>query len=65
MAALPQSSDIKEEEWDRYKDVITSLYLGVSHGESERVQEGESQMKGKTLSKLAESMRVMHGFAAR
>ncbi|KAI3325678.1 ankyrin [Xylariaceae sp. AK1471] len=64
MAALLQPSSITEEEWDCYKDVIISLYLGHSDRESERVEEGKGEIKGKTLPELAESMRVMHGFTA-
>jgi hypothetical protein len=65
MAAVLRPSKITEEEWDRYKDIIVSLYLGIGPKECERVQDGESQLKGQTLDELAESMRVVHGFTAR
>lgn len=58
MATLPPSSNIEEEEWDHHKNLIISLYLGTGHEDS------GGQIKGKTLSEVAESMRG-YGFNAR
>ncbi|KAI8625014.1 ankyrin [Xylariaceae sp. FL1651] len=64
MAALLQPSKIREEEWDRHKDAIISLYLGIGYEESEQVEASVKERKGKTLDELAESMRQLHGFTA-
>ncbi|KAI0535181.1 hypothetical protein GGR58DRAFT_504575 [Xylaria digitata] len=60
MAALPPPSGTTEEEWDHYKETILSLYLGTGYDEGQRHGESNSQ----TLYKLAESMRLNHGFTA-
>ncbi|KAI0867601.1 ankyrin [Hypoxylon argillaceum] len=64
MEELLSVSRIDEDEWDRHKEVIISLYLGTSQDQTQRTEEGEDHTKGQTLKKLAESMRVMHGFNA-
>lgn len=65
MAELPPVSKIDESEWERHKELISSLYLGTNQDENQHSKEDEDQIKGQTLDKLAESMRVMHGFTAR
>ncbi|KAI0435918.1 ankyrin [Xylaria telfairii] len=57
MATLHPSSNMEEEEWDRHKSLIISLYLGMDNEES------GGQIKGKTLSEVAEFMRG-YGFNA-
>ena len=61
MAAPPSSSRITEEEWDRHKPLILSIYLGTRHG----VGDGDGQTEGQTLQQLAASMKEIHGFNAR
>ncbi|KAI0975850.1 hypothetical protein F4678DRAFT_285152 [Xylaria arbuscula] len=60
MAAPTPSSRITEEEWDRHKQAITSLYLGTGHS----ARDGGSPAKGQTLDELAASMTTSHGFTA-
>ncbi|KAJ2982173.1 hypothetical protein NUW58_g4377 [Xylaria curta] len=57
MATLPPTTKIEEEEWDRHKDTIISLYLGTSHGEGICDIEGENWSRGMTLGELVESMK--------
>ncbi|KAI0865890.1 ankyrin [Xylaria cubensis] len=63
MATFPSSSKITEEEWDRNKNLIIALYLGIDHEEIECVEASEGQVKGKTLDEVARSMRG-YGFDA-
>ncbi|RYC59839.1 hypothetical protein CHU98_g6367 [Xylaria longipes] len=63
MVTFPPSSNIGEEEWDRHKNLIISLYLGTDHEDREGSDVDEGQIKGKTLSEVAESMRG-YGFNA-
>ncbi|KAI0544847.1 ankyrin [Xylaria curta] len=62
MATFPPSK-IREEEWDRHKNRIITLYLGTNFEDSEGGEVGEGQVKGKTLDEVAESMRG-YGFNA-
>ncbi|KAI1428309.1 ankyrin [Xylaria sp. FL1777] len=64
MPTLSQPSKITEEEWERHKNVIISLYLGTARNESEPIPEGEAQSKGLTLKDLTQSMREVYGFTA-
>ncbi|KAF2967671.1 hypothetical protein GQX73_g5908 [Xylaria multiplex] len=64
MAALPPPSRITEEEWDHYKEIIISLFLGTGYDEGQYHEEGDSQASGQTLDELAASMRLVHGFTA-
>ncbi|KAI1368543.1 ankyrin [Xylaria arbuscula] len=65
MAALSQPPIITEEEWERHKSTIISLYLGTARDVDGSLQDDVLQTKGLTLDKLVQSLGDYHGFTAK